>query len=229
MTENSKHDLPELLDHVIHCWDDERRALARQLHDNVGSALTALSMHLSLLSAKLPPDKALLDRSAQMKQLLLQIVNSNRAMQLKLWNDKLEFLGIKAALNELVDEFGRAHGLGARASLPDEDIAPTPAQAVLLLRFAEEGLDNVRRHAGASAVELVLDVDEDGYAATLRDNGNGGARIGEGRSCHGLRLLRERAAYLGGSLTAGPGAQGGSVVRLAFPLLSAASPAASSA
>lgn len=230
MTEPRKEEqLAELLDHVIQCWDDERRALARQLHDNVGSSLTALTMHLTLLNQKLPQDKALLDRSAQMKQLLMQVVNANRALQIKLWNDKLEFLGIKAALNELVDEFAREHGLGATASLPDEDIAPSPAQAVLILRCAEEGLRNVLRHAGATMVELVLDADEDGYRLTVRDNGNGDAHISEQPSCHGLRLLQERAQYAGGSLTAARGNGSGSVLRLALPLASAASPAASSA
>jgi signal transduction histidine kinase len=228
MTEQSKHHLAELLDHVVHCWDDERRSLARQLHDNIGSSLTALTMHLTLLSQKLPQEKALQDRSAQMKQLLMQVVNQNRALQLKLWNDKLEFLGIKAALSELVEEFGREHNLGARASLPDEDIAPTRAQAVLLLRCAEEGLQNVLRHAGASQVDLILDADEDGYTLTLRDNGKGGAHISEVLECHGLRLLRERAEFMGGTLAAGTAAQGGSTLRLSLPL-SAVSPVASSA
>ena len=221
MTEQSKQDLAELLDHVIQCWDDERRVLARQLHDNIGSSLTALTMHLSLLSQKLPQDQTLLDRTAQMKQLLMQIVGNNRHMQVKLWNDKLEFLGIKAALNELTDEFGREHEIGAKASMPDEDIAPTQAQAVLLLRCAEEGLENVLRHAGATQVELILDADEDGYVLTIRDDGNGNAGISDSRDCHGLRLLRERAAFMGGTLSAGRGAQGGSVLRLTLPLSAA--------
>jgi signal transduction histidine kinase len=221
MTEHSKQDLPELLNHVIRCWDDERRTLARQLHDNLGSSLTALTMHLSLLNAKLPQDKALLDRTAQMKQLLMQIVSNNRDMQLKLWNDKLEFLGIKAALNELVEETGREHGVGAKASLPDEDLTPSPAQAVLLLRCAEEGLSNVVRHAHASMLELILDANEDGYTLTVRDNGNGDAHINEALSCHGLRLLRERAAFLGGTLSAGRNPQGGSLLRLTLPLSAA--------
>src|SRR3954469_11691634 len=88
-------DLAELLGHMTSRWDDERRQLARQLHDSLGSSMTALSMHLGLLAKKLPDDKALQDRSAQMKQLLVNIINTNRDMQLALWNDKLEFLGVK--------------------------------------------------------------------------------------------------------------------------------------
>ena len=112
-------DLAELLGHTITSWDDQRRLLARQLHDSLGSSMTALTMHLALLTQQLPADKALLDRSAQMKQLLATIINANREMQLALWNDKLEFLGIKAAISELVDEFRDQHQVAARVSLPE--------------------------------------------------------------------------------------------------------------
>src|SRR5471032_2401614 len=95
-------ELIELLGHVNNSWDDERRALARQLHDSLGSSLTALTMHLGLLTQKMPAEPALLDRAAHMKQLLMQIVETNRQMQIKLWNDKLEFLGVRVALGEAV-------------------------------------------------------------------------------------------------------------------------------
>src|SRR5687768_11060792 len=97
-------ELRELLGYVNNCWDDERRALARQMHDSLGSSLTALTMHLGLLTAKLPQEPALHDRAAQMKNLLHTIIETNRAMQHKLWNDKLEFLGMRVALAELVAE-----------------------------------------------------------------------------------------------------------------------------
>ncbi|MDB5937042.1 MAG: histidine kinase, partial [Massilia sp.] len=94
-------DLAELLGHVTTSWDDQRRQLARQLHDSLGSSMTALTMHLALLSQHLAehPQR---DRAGQMKQLLGTIIETNRKMQLALWNDKLEFLGVKAAIRELV-------------------------------------------------------------------------------------------------------------------------------
>jgi signal transduction histidine kinase len=211
--------LTELLGHLTACWDDEKRQLARQLHDSLGSSMTALTMHLALLTQQLPAEnKALRDRSAQIKQLLTNIIETNRQMQLALWNDKLEFLGVKAALNELVSEFGRTHEIRVGASLPDEDPDYSRPQAVTLLRCVEEGLRNVVEHAKATAVEVILDDDGEQVMLTVRDNGAGvdGADLDSMR-CHGLRLLRERARALGGTLTLCPGAQGGAAMTVTFP------------
>ncbi|MGI4721301.1 MAG: sensor histidine kinase [Janthinobacterium lividum] len=213
-------DLAEMLGYLAACWDEERRLLARQLHDSLGSSMTALTMHLALLSQHIPADnKSMRDRSAQMKTLLTNIIETNRKMQLELWNDKLEFLGLKAALAELVPDWGAAHGIRARASLPDEDGAYTRTQGVVLLRCAEEGLRNVAAHAGATEVEVILDDDGDQVMLTVRDNGSGLKQkaVLESTSCHGLRLLRERARFLGGSLQLGAGETGGAVLRMTLP------------
>jgi signal transduction histidine kinase len=211
-------DLTELLGHLTGRWDDERRMLARQLHDALGSSMTALTMHLALLTQQLPPEKALQDRSAQMKQLLLNIINTNRQMQLALWNDKLEFLGIKAALSELVSEFGSTHQVATRISLPDEDAAYPRAHGLALLRCAEEGLRNIAAHAQASEVELVLDDNDEAVMLTVRDNGVGPVPLEHvAPHCHGLRLLRERALFLGGALSVAPAAPGGTVLTVTLP------------
>jgi signal transduction histidine kinase len=204
-------DLAELLGHMTSRWDDERRQLARQLHDSLGSSMTALSMHLGLLAKKLPDDQALQDRSAQMKQLLMNIINTNRDMQLALWNDKLEFLGVKAAIAEAV-------------SLPDDDSAYSSAQNVALLRCVEEGLQNVARHAGATGIDVILDDDGDQVMLTVLDNGRG---PGDGHigmlDRHGLRMLLARARYLGGTLTFGAAPDGGAMLRMTLPLTAPAS------
>ena len=211
-------DLSELLGHLTGRWDDERRLLARQLHDALGSSMTALTMHLALLTQQLPPEKALQDRSAQMKQLLLNVIDTNRHMQLALWNDKLEFLGIKAALSELVSQFGGEQQLTVRLSLPDEDAACPRIQGLALLRGAEEGLRNVAAHARATEVDVILDDSEEALLLTVRDNGVGpGALDSLAPQHHGLRLLRERALFLGGALNVVPGQHGGTVLTLTLP------------
>lgn len=216
-------DLAELLGHLTHCWDDERRQLARKLHDNLGSSLTALTMHLSLLTQRLPQEKALHDRVAQMKQLLHQVVNTNRQMQLALWNDKLEFLGVKAAISELVTEFGARHPqLKASASLPEDDVQCTREQGVAMLRVVEEGLRNVEQHARASVVEVIVDDNEDEAMVTVRDNGTGNASIDTSTaSCHGLRMLRERIVFLGGTLSVRNHPEGGTALTANLPKQSA--------
>jgi signal transduction histidine kinase len=213
-------DLAELLGHMMSRWDDERRQLARQLHDSLGSSMTALSMHLGLLAKKLPDDKALQDRSAQMKQLLMNIINTNRDMQLALWNDKLEFLGVKAAIAEVVSEFGQAHGtIKACVSLPDDDGAYSRAQNVALLRCVEEGLQNVLKHAEATQADVVLDDDGEQIMLTVIDNGNGPGTAHIGMlERHGLRMLQARASHLGGTLTFGAAPAGGAMLRMTLPL-----------
>jgi signal transduction histidine kinase len=211
-------ELAELLAYLTTCWDEERRLLARRLHDSLGSSMTALTMHLGLLSQHLQ-EQPQRDRAAQMKQLLNNIIETNRTMQLALWNDKLEFLGPKAAIAEVVQEWSREHGIKARASMPDEDPEYTRAQGVALLRCAEEGLRNVAKHAEATNVEVILDDDGDQAMLTVRDDGVGpGSGVSASLSCHGLRLLRERARVLNGSLTLGPGPDGkGTALTLILP------------
>lgn len=211
-------DLSELLGHLTTCWDDERRQLARKLHDSLGSSMTALSMHLALLTQQMPQEKVLQNRTAQMKTLLTNIVNTNRDMQLQIWNDKLEFLGVKAALAELVTEFGAEHKMAARISLPDEESAYGREQGVALLRTVEEGLRNVLAHAGATEVDVILDDNDEEIMLTVRDNGVGPSKYDKGsRDCHGLRLLAERARFLGGQLRLTPAPERGAALTVVLP------------
>ena len=222
-------DLSELLGHMATCWDDERRQLARKLHDSLGSSMTALTMHLALLTQQMPAEKVLQNRTAQMKTLLMNIINTNRDMQLTIWNDKLEFLGVRAALTELVSEFGTAHGITARISLPDEDAAYPREHGVALLRTVEEGLRNVLAHAQASEVDVVLDDNDEEIMLTVRDNGIGPGRHDEkARDCHGLRLLRERAQYLGGTLAVTALPERGTALSIILPRAPQEAPQAAS-
>ncbi len=213
-------DLSELLGHLTNCWDDERRQLARKLHDSLGSSMTALTMHLALLTQQMPAETVLQNRTAQMKKLLLNIINTNRDMQLAIWNDKLEFLGVKAALAELVTEFGSAHDLVARVSLPDDDAVYAREHGVALLRTVEEGLRNVAMHAQATEVDVILDDNDEEIMLTVRDNGIGpGEHDKKAHDCHGLRQLRERARYLGGQLTVSNAPGRGTALTVLLPRL----------
>lgn len=210
--------LTELVAHLMNCWDDERRLLARKLHDSLGSSMTALTMHLGLLSKGLTDAKTI-DRAQQMKTLLNGIIETNRTVQLTLWNDKLEFLGIKAALAELVAEFAQQHGITARASLPDDDDGYPRAQGVALLRCAEEGLQNALQHGRAATIDVILDDDGEQLMMTVRDDGVGlsQATPPESLRCHGLRLLRERARALGGDVTLAGVDGGGTALTMILP------------
>jgi signal transduction histidine kinase len=219
-------DLSELLAHVNAREDDEKRVLARQLHDSIGSSLTALTMHLDLLAQQLPLEPALQQRTAQIRQLLLKLVENNRDMQTVLWNDKLEFLGAKIALTDLAQQFGQQHQTTVRCSLPDDDLECAPGHALLLLRALEQGLNNIAAHAQANSVDLIVDDDDDALTMTLKDDGiglQGGAGDGGAGEAqadlgrHGLRLLRERLRHLGGTLTLTQNPQRGARLTVTLP------------
>lgn len=211
-------DLSELLGHMVTCWDDERRQLARKLHDSLGSSMTALTMHLSLLTQQMPQEKVLQNRVAQMKTLLMTIINTNRELQMRIWNDKLEFLGVKAALTELVTEFGAEHQLTARISLPDDESSYPRDHGVALLRTVEEGLRNVLAHSRATEIDIILDDNDEEIMLTVRDNGIGpGQSDRQAHDCHGLRLLRERARYLGGTLSVSALPERGTALAIILP------------
>lgn len=211
-------DLSELLGYVHSSWDEQRRSLARQLHDNLGSSLTALSMHLGLLTHKLPDDPALQQRAGQMKQLLQQIVDSNRQMQHRLWNDKLEFLGARVALGEAVSQFGAQQQITARSSLPDDELDCPRSYGIVLLHALEEALRNIASHARASEVDVIVDDNEDEVTLTVKDNGVGLNGVGpDTPGKFGLRVARQRCAHLGGSLTLGPNADSGTILTVTLP------------
>lgn len=211
-------DLSELLGHVNTSWDNERRSLSRQLHDSLGSSLTALTMHLSLLTQQMPQERVLLDRTAQMKQLLLNIIETNRQMQMKLWNDKLEFLGVNVALSELATQFGEQQQMAVRCSLPEDELACPRGHGVAMLRTLEEALSNIVAHARASEVDIIVDDNDEALMLTVKDNGVG---LPDGPatqlSKHGLRAVRERVHYLGGTLVLAANGGGGTVLTVTLP------------
>lgn len=211
-------ELTELLGYLTTQWDDDQRALSRQLHDTLGSSLTALTMHLDRLGLQIAPDQALVERVAQMKTLLTTIIDTNRQMQTRLWNDQLEFLGLKVAIADLAAQFGEAHGITARVSLPDEDLTCPRLFNVALLRTLEQGLSNVAAHANATEVDVILDDNEHAVMLTVRDNGVGiDADAAAQRAKHGLRTLRQRAVYLHGTLTLAAHQDGGTILTMTLP------------
>lgn len=210
--------LRELLAHVLATHEAEKRSLVHELHGDLGSSLTALNMHLVLLAQKLPPDPALAQRIEKMKALVLAISESNRRIQLGLGPDKLEVFGLKVALQEAADNFQQQHGVACRLSLPDEELAYSAATDLTIFRMIEQALENVARHAAASEVQIVLDDDEDGIQVTVRDNGRGIAPAqSAGLATHGLRTMRERAEFWGGSVRVSEGRNGGTVVNFSLP------------
>lgn len=199
----------ELIGHLQTMREEEKRAIARELHDDLGSSLTALNMHLAILFQQMPNDAAITERIVQIKALLQSVTATKRRIQSGLRPDKLDIFGIKTAISDQAQEFETYTGVTCSVSLPDEDIKYSSEVEISLFRMVQETLNNIAKHAKASQVNIILDDDGEEIYLTIRDNGIGMApQTTPYHSTHGLRGMRERVAYLGGSIAidSAPGA-----------------------
>lgn len=213
-----------LTDHLESKHEEEKRILARELHDDIGAALTTLSLYSNTLY-KASSDQLVLQQTAgKVLEIVRLLAESTRQMQLRLHPNMLDLFGLKAAMTELVDEFAQRTGIVCKLSLPDDDIEFAPAVAkkleITLYRMLQELLDNVANHAMAKAVTVVLDVGDDEIALTVRDDGVGIADDWQNKTTtFGLHLLCERALFLSGSFSIAANKEGraGTMARIILP------------
>lgn len=211
-------EVSELLGHLESTREEEKRAIARELHDDLGSSLTALSMHLAILFEKIPANAEFSERESQVNALLSKVIGATRRIQIGLRPDKLDVFGIKIAIAELALEFEKYTGVSCAANLPDEELAYTQQQDITLFRIVQEALNNIAKHAKATRVEIVLDDSDDTIVLTVRDNGVGISTERTNRArTHGLRGMRERAGYLGGQVRIATAAGKGTSITVVLP------------
>jgi two-component system sensor histidine kinase UhpB len=171
----------------------ERARIARDLHDELGQALTALKLDLLRLS-NAPPLPAELGR---MVSAVEQMIVSVRRIATDLHPALLDDLGLAATLEWYVGEFERRTGIrcGFRSRGVDE-AAIDPDRRTALFRMFQEGLTNVARHSAATRVLATLTMGRAIICLRVRDNGRG--RPSGDRAGCGLAGLRARAAAFGG-------------------------------
>lgn len=212
----SKQRLHELAGHLQTQVELERAGVAREIHDDVGGALTAIKF-----------DLAWIDRHAQEAdvrqrvQMALEAVNSAiEASQRIMQNLRPAILeqGLSAALQWLVGRFERRTGIEVAARLADDRQELPPGVPLVAYRTAQEALTNVSKHAGATRIEMDLSLDSGALTLEIRDNGKGlsAEDLAKERS-FGVRGLHERAATVGGWIDLS-GDQGGTCLTLTIPL-----------
>lgn len=214
--------LESLSARLLDVQEAERRLLARELHDEIGQALTAVK--ISLHTARLQPDRASLDlvlndTMGVVDQALAQV----RSMSLQLRPAILDDLGLEAAVRWLLQGPAQHAGLAVSLDvrLPAERLPR--ALETTCFRILQESVTNVGRHAGASALDVSLAVDDGVLCLRVADNGAGFDSeaaldaASRGRSL-GLLNMRERAHLAGGRLSVVAGRGRGTVVTADLPL-----------
>jgi two-component system sensor histidine kinase UhpB len=209
-------ELARWLDHHI---EQERRSIARELHDELGQSVTAIRS-LALAVARRVDDA----ESRQAAQIIAdessRLYDAMHGLIPRLAPVVLDSMGLSAALQDLAERTRRAHpGLQLLLLLPP-DLAPLePEAALALYRAAQEGLTNALRHGAAQRIELRLWQDGDGLRLRLRDDGRGlPAQWQDRPGHHGLRWLEERVGNLGGQLSVQPASPQGVELAVWLPL-----------
>jgi len=197
--------------------EEEKARIARELHDELGQALTGLKMDLAQLVTQLAPEQlGAIGQADAMKALIESTVASVRRIATDLRPLMLDDLGLLATIEWLVNDFSKRTGIAVELTLPEAEFDLDPQVSTALFRVLQESLTNVARHAGASRVRIMLSGTESDVKLTVDDNGKGfGAALEGTPKTFGLLGMRERAAMLGGELTvhSKPGA-GTSVVMI---------------
>ncbi len=210
--------LRELTAHLERIREDERRAIARELHDDVGATLTALKFELSQLARELYGRPAVAPRIHAMQELVGQAVAASHRIQHNLRPPVLD-AGLPAALDWLVRGFAERTGIETHFETNRDDLPLAAAQATALYRVTQESLNNVARHAQATRVSVTLFATAIEVTLEIADDGNGfDPRMLATAPGFGLRGLIERADALGGwaEINSAPGR--GTTVMLSVPL-----------
>jgi PAS domain S-box-containing protein len=202
----SREELQQLSDSVLTAREEEKRRIARELHDDLGQRLSALKMDLAMLGADLEEGgapQAALRQVGAMHQVIDETVASVRRIASDLRPALLDELGPAAALNWLGKNTAERYGISVSVTA-SEDIDLAEQAAVAVFRIVQEALNNVVRHSRASDVEIRFELVDGQYELVVQDNGIGWdgrtAPSAEGRSM-GLVGVRERARLLGGAAT----------------------------
>ena len=197
--------------------EEEKARIARELHDELGQALTGLKMDLALLVTQLAPEQqGAIDQANAMKTLIESTVASVRRIATELRPLMLDDLGLVSTIEWLVNDFSRRTGIAVDLTLPEAEFEVDPGLSTALFRVLQESLTNVARHAGADHVRVTLAGTGRDVRLTVDDDGKGIDAALEGVSkTYGLLGMRERASILGGELTvhSNPGA-GTSIVMI---------------
>jgi signal transduction histidine kinase len=213
-------ELTALSTHLQGVSEQEKSALSRELHDELGGLLVAARMDLSWLQQRLPTtDPAIEQRFKRIHDSLSAGVDLKRRVVEELRPTLLDNMGLFTALRWQFKETCRHTGLRCTETIPEIEMKFNPDAAIGVFRIAQEALTNILKHAEAKSADLALFIVGDTFTLRISDDGKGipSGRIGISTS-HGLASMRHRIAGLGGDWDVHTPATGGTVVTARIPL-----------
>lgn len=217
----SHEQLRALSVYLQHVREEERTRIAREVHDELGQALTSCKLDLSWLAGKIPWNlKSLIEKTKALSAHIDSTIQTVRRISTELRPGILDHLGLIAALEWQANEFQTRTGIKCEVRAHLRQPALDQDLATAFFRIFQETLTNVIRHAGATHVSVNLKQENGRIILEVTDNGRGitPEEIANSRSM-GLLGMKERAALLGGGFKIGPTRKGhGTTVTVSIPL-----------
>jgi PAS domain S-box-containing protein len=216
-----KEQLRALAERLQQVREEDRKRVARDLHDRIGQILTAIKMDMTWMTRHLPAAQSeVLARLAESIQLINDGVKSVRTICSGLRPGVLDDLGLAAAIEWQASEFASRNGVPCQVSVPPIDLHLDGDRATAAFRIFQECLTNVIRHAEAKSVRVSLCQENEKIVLVVQDDGIGFCESDLLNSLGSLGLLgmRERAQFCGGDvqISSSPGA--GTTVTVCVPV-----------
>ena len=215
--EERNQQLRALSERAINAQEEERKNIARSLHDDTGQALSMIIFNLERLENRLPLDEnELHEKLSATRMVATNMLTELRKIVAGLRPTVLDDLGLIPAIRWYARSVLEANGVQVTMSFPEEPVNLPTHVSTTLFRIAQEGINNIMRHAGASTTEICLTLAQSSVLLQIRDDGQGfdiqQADGLAGKLQHlGLLGMRERAELVGGKFlmesTSGQGTQ----------------------
>lgn len=215
--QTSRNELEKLTARLQDVREDEKLRIARELHDDLGQRLTALKMDAVMLKMSLGEHSSASADINRIEQSIDGMITAVRQMTADLRPTMLDDLGLGPAIEWFAQDFARRYGVAVDVAGARRLPSIPPALSTALFRIVQEALNNVAKHARATAVTIEMSCDRD-IRLRISDNGRGLPPTRPKPDSLGLISMRERARLLGGTLDVRSPADGGTVVTTVIPL-----------
>lgn len=193
----------QLIEKIITAQEDERKRIARELHDETGQSLTSLLVGLKYVEGAKTLEEAR-DRTAHLKQLTVLTLEEVHKLSVALRPAMLDDLGLVVTLRSLIKDFSAQHGVAAHFEVDAFEGRLPPLWEVTLYRVVQEALTNVAKYAQAGRVDVRMRVEDGKLSLVVEDDGVGfdPLAVAEDRREHlGLAGMQERMEIIGGTFT----------------------------
>jgi signal transduction histidine kinase len=217
--EKSRRELVELTAHIHKIKEQERSAIAREIHDDLGGNLTAIKMGLSSIINKLSKGQSVtVDQAQGLESILDSTFEAVHRISSDLRPNVLD-LGIVAALEWQSKEFEKQLGISCKFTCNQAEIPVSTDQGITLFRIFQESMSNIAKHANASHVDVDLSVIAHDINLTITDNGVGIKSSDTLKTTSfGLRGMRERVAALHGTFKVQQSNKQGTMIIIKLPV-----------